>query len=77
MVMEETYIKGMKTLKKKSADENNRNIDENDGGGEEVGAKDGKKEKFPRPSVANLIQPSQTPPILVNLMRRLLKIFSL
>jgi hypothetical protein len=48
----------MKTLKKCFADGNNGNSDENDGGGEEVGVEDGKKEKFPRPSVANLIQPS-------------------
>ncbi len=56
------------TEKKVSADGNNENIDENDGGGEEVRAEDGKKEKIPRPSVANLIQPSPTPPTLINLM---------
>jgi hypothetical protein len=46
---------------------------ENDGGGEEVGAEDGKKEKNPSPSVANMIQPSTTPPTLINLIRRLPK----
>jgi hypothetical protein len=56
-----------------SADGNNGNSDENDGGGEEVGAKDGKKENFPRPTVANLIQPSLTPPTLMNLIRTLPK----
>ncbi len=34
------------TEKNVSADGNNRNGDENDGGGEEVGAEDGKKEKI-------------------------------
>jgi hypothetical protein len=41
VVMEEANIKRMKTLKKKSADGNNGSTDENDGGGED-GAKDGK-----------------------------------
>jgi hypothetical protein len=41
-------------------------VDKNDRGGEEVGAEDGKKENFSRPSVANLIQPSPTPPTLIN-----------
>jgi hypothetical protein len=61
------------TEKNVSTDGNNRNVDENDGGGEEVGAEDGKKEKNPRPSVANMIQPSPTPPILMNLITRLPK----
>ena len=65
------------TEKNVSADGNNENADENDGGGEEAGVEDGKKEKFPRPSVANLIQPSPTPPTLINLIRRLPKFFSL
>jgi hypothetical protein len=45
------------TQKKVSSDGNNRNSVKNDEGGEEVEAEDGKKEKFPRPIVANLIQP--------------------
>jgi hypothetical protein len=46
MVMEETNIKRIRTLKKIiSAYGNNRNGDENDGGGEEVGVEDGEKEK--------------------------------
>jgi hypothetical protein len=61
------------TEKNVSAVGNNRNGDENDGGGEEVGAENGKKEKNPRPSVANLIQPSPTPPTLINLIRTLPK----
>ncbi len=61
------------TEKNVSLDGSNGNGDENDGGGEEVGAEDGKKEKFPRPSVANLIQPSPTPPTLINLIRTLPK----
>jgi hypothetical protein len=36
-----------------------------------IGAEDGKRENFPRPSVANLIQPSPTPPTLFNLIRTL------
>jgi hypothetical protein len=50
--------------------EKNRNGDENNGGGEEVGAEDGEKEKIPRPSAANLIRPSPTPPTLINLIYR-------
>ncbi len=69
MVMEEANIKRMKTQKKG----NNGNADENDGGGEEVGAEDDKKENFPRTSVANLIQPSPIPPTLINLIRTLSK----
>ncbi len=61
------------TKKNVSVDGNNQNCDENDGGGEEVGAEDGKKEKKSRPSVANMIQPSPTPPTLINLIRRLPK----
>jgi hypothetical protein len=51
-----------------SADGNNGKGDENDGGGEEVVVEDGKKKKNPRPSVANLILPSPTPPTLINLI---------
>ena len=67
------YQKDEDTEKNVSLDGSNGNGDENDGGGEEVGAEDGKKEKFPRPSVANLIQPSPTPPTLINLIRTLPK----
>ncbi len=46
MVMEETNIKSMKTLKKNVSDDGNiGNSDENGGGGEEVGADDGEMEK--------------------------------
>ncbi len=67
------HQKDVDTEKNVSADGNNGNADENDGGGEEVGAEDGKKETFPRPSVANLIQPAPTPPTLINLIRTLPK----
>ncbi len=71
------YQKDEDTERNDSADGNNGNGDENNGGGEEVVAEDGKKEKFPRTSVANLILPSSTPPTLINLIRRLPKIFSI
>ncbi len=58
------YQQDEDTEKTGSSDGNNGNSDENDGGGEEVGAEDGKKENNPRPYVANLIQPSPTPPNL-------------
>jgi hypothetical protein len=56
------------TEKNVSADGNNGNGDENDGGGEEVGTEDGKKETNPRPSVANMIHSSPTPPTFINLI---------
>ncbi len=71
------HQKDENTEKYVSADGNSGNTDENDGGGEENGAEDGKKEKIPRPSGANLIQPSPTPPTLINLLRTLSKIFSI
>jgi hypothetical protein len=67
------YQKDEDTKKNCFADGNNGNADENDGGGEEVGSEDGKKENNPRPYAANLIQPSPTPPTLINLIRRLPK----
>jgi hypothetical protein len=71
------YQKDEDTKRNDSADGNNGNGEENDEGGEEVVAKDGKKKKNSRPSVANLILPSSTPPTLINLIRRLPKIFSI
>ncbi len=65
------YQKDEDSEKNVSADGNNGNRNEYDGSGEEVGAEDGEKEKNPRPSVANLIQPSPTPQTLSNLIRKL------
>jgi hypothetical protein len=65
------HQKGEVTEKNVFTDRNNRIGDGKDGGGEDVGAEDGKKEKNPKPSVANPIQPSPTPPTLINLIKRL------
>ncbi len=71
------YQKDEDTERNDSDDGNKGNGNENDGCGEEVVAEDGKKKKNLKPSVANLIIPSPTPPTLINLIRRLPKIFSL